>query len=127
AAVRRLRDKDIKCLSLYRVLKLGLGLVEPLVGEPAVDLELGLALAARCTAAGAAAAAALAVEVTPHAGQARDRVFQAGQLHLQPRLAGLRAHVEDVEDDLMAIDHRDAALLLPGALLRRAQLVVKDD
>jgi hypothetical protein len=76
--------------------------------------------------------------VAPHPGQSRVRVLHLRQLDLQLRLVRLGARGEDVEDQLRAVQHLDAALVAVAArrlvddLLQRADLtgrkvVVEDD
>jgi len=110
--------------------ELGLDAVEAFVGEAAVGFELGFALASSggsATTAGATGGTALTVEVGPHAGEAGDGVFEAGEFDLEAGFAGAGAHVEDVEDDLMAVDDAEFGVGLPGALLGGGELVVDDD
>jgi len=108
----------------------GLDAVEAFVGEAAVGFELGLALAPSgggTSATGSAGGTALAVEVGPHAGEAGDRILEAGEFDLKPSLSSAGAHVEDVEDDLMAVDDAEFGIGFPSALLGRGELVIDDD
>ena len=90
--------------------------------KTSVKLELALAAAAL-----GYAAAALSVEVRPSAVQARKRVFEPCKLHLKPRLAGLCAGGEDVQDDLLSVDDFEIRAVLPIALLCGRKLVVEND
>jgi hypothetical protein len=86
-----------------------------------VLLELAFAFAFR------ADAAALLAEVAPGASEARQRIRHAGEVHLNARFAGLGPGAENIENDLLAIRDGHAGELLPVSLLRRAQLVVKNE
>ena len=70
--------------------------------EPAVFFELGFAGAAQ------ADAAFVARQVGPHLPEPRQRVFELGQLDLEPGLGRAGPGREDVEDELAAIEHLDA-------------------
>ena len=59
-------------------------------------------------------------QVGPHLPQARQGVFELGQLDLQPGLDGAGAGGEDVEDQLAAVEHLDLGGLFQVADLRRA-------
>ena len=89
--------------------------------ETAVRLELGLARAAH------ADAAAELLEVGPHARQPRQRVLELRELHLHLGLGAARAHGEDVEDQLGAVDDALADLALEVLALRRREFIVEDD
>ena len=56
----------------------------------------------------------------------RQRVFELGQFHLQPRFDGLRTGGEDVENHLAAVEHLDAERLLEIAGLCRREIVIED-
>ena len=89
--------------------------------ESAVGLELTLARPARPDTA------AQALEVLPHASHAREVVFELRELDLELAFGRPRVLSEDVEDQLRAVDHARAELVLERALLRRAELVVGDE
>ena len=59
--------------------------------------------------------------------QARQGVFQLGQLDLQAGLGGAGARGEDVEDQLAAVEDFDLGRFFQVANLRRRQIVVEDD
>ena len=63
----------------------------------------------------------------PHAGQARQGVFHAGQCHLEPRLACACTKIENIEDHLLPVDHGEAGEFLPIALLPGRKGLVKDE
>jgi hypothetical protein len=86
-----------------------------------VLLELAFAFAFR------ADAAPLLAEVAPGAGEPRERIRHAGEVHLDARFAGLGARAENIEDDLLAIRDRHPGELLPVSLLRRTQLIVENE
>src|SRR5581483_4252344 len=98
---------------LLQLLELALEEADLLGDVAPVELELRLA-----RAAGLAQAAALALEVGPAAHQARREVLQVGELDLELAFARLRALREDLEDELGAVEHAQAELLLQVALLR---------
>ena len=77
--------------------------------EAAVLFELRLAGAAQ------ADAALVARQVRPHLLQARQRVFELGQLDLQPGLRRAGPRGEDVEDQLAAVEDLDAGRFLQVA------------
>ena len=93
-----------------------------LADEPAVLFELRLA-----GAADADAAAVIPRQVGPHLLQPRQRVFQLGQLDLQPGLRRAGPGGEDVEDQLAAVEDLDAGRLFQVADLGRGEVVVEDD
>ena len=88
--------------------------------EPTIGFEL------RLTGATHADAAAELLEVGPHAREARQRVFELGELHLHARLGAARPHREDVQNEFGAVDHALAHLLLEVLALRGGKLVVED-
>src|SRR5690606_1379572 len=79
--------------------ELSLQPIQPLAGSPPADLEGGLAGTPTADAAGEAAE-----RVVP-LSQARQRVLELRQLHLQLAVPGLRSLSEDVQDELTAVDH----------------------
>jgi hypothetical protein len=88
-----------------------------------VHLELGLARVALHRAT-----AALAVEVRPEAAQARQLLLESSQLDLQHCLARLGSGGEDVQDDLLAVNHaKSRCILFPITLLGWRERVIKDD
>ena len=87
----------------------------------AVEFDLLLA-----RAAGLAEAAALALEVRPAAHQARRKVLELRQFHLQLAFVGLGALREDAQDQFGAVEDLAAEFLLEVALLARRQRVVED-
>ena len=91
------------------------------IDEAAVFFQLRFAGAARADAAAGAA------EVAPHLPQARQGVFELGQLDLQACLDGAGARGEDVEDQLAAVEHFDVGRFFEVAHLRRRQVVVEND
>jgi hypothetical protein len=86
-----------------------------------VLLELALAFAFRTDAA------ALLAEVTPGAGEARERILHPREIDLDARLAGVGAGAEDIEDDFLPVGDGNAGELFPIALLRRAELVIENE
>ena len=58
-------------------------------------------------------------------GQARQQVTELRQLHLQAPLAGARASRKDIQNELRAIEHLDAQLVLEISLLRGSEIVVE--
>src|SRR3954470_24891036 len=117
-AHRRPRGLDLAQLAAQRG--------DPVAGETAVGLELGLAGAAGADAA-LAAAGAEALEVRPQAAHAGEVVLELGELDLELALRALRVPGEDVEDDRGAVDDRHPELLLEVAPLARRELVVDRD
>lgn len=110
--------------------QLGFDPVEAFVGESTVSFKLGFAFTAssgHATTTRAAGGAALSIKVGPHPSQAGDGVFEAGEFDLETRFLGAGAHVEDVEDDLVAIDDADVGVGFPSALLGGGEFVVDDD
>ncbi len=99
---------------------------DPVAGEAAVGLDLGLARAPGADAA-VHAACAEALEVGPQPPHAGHVVFELGQLDLQLALGRVGVVGEDVEDHRGAVDHRHAERRLQVALLPRRQLVVAGD
>ncbi len=99
---------------------------DPVAGEPAIGLDLGLARSSRADAA-VHAAGAEPLEVGPQASHAGEVVLELGQLDLE--LAGGAVGVvgEDVEDDRGPVDDRHAEGALEVALLPRGELVVAGD
>ena len=98
-----------------------LHLLDALADDPAVGLQLALA-----GAAGADAAAACA-KVGPQAREARQLVFELGELHLEAPLVGLRVLGEDVEDQPAAVDDLGVEQAFEGLLLAGRELVVRDE
>ena len=103
-------------------LQFGFDVVDALAHEPPVGFELALALALA-----AEAAALLAAEVPPGPREPGQGILHAREFDLEPRLPRPGATVENVQDDLLAVDHGQAAEFLPFALLAGGQLVVEDD
>ena len=101
--------------------ELGLQILDPVRHQPAVFFELLFAGPAH------ADAALVTRQVGPHPLEPGHRVFELGQLDLEVGLVRPGMGGEDVEDDLGAVDHLDAELLLEVPRLRRAQVVVEDD
>src|SRR5438270_4323197 len=87
----------------------------------AVGLELGFA-----GSAGADAAAELR-HLDTASGEARQHVFELCKFDLQLAFAGTGVAGKDVEDQLGAIDDAGLHDLLDVALLRRREVVVKED
>lgn len=115
---------------LFDFFEFGFDAVEAFVGESAVGFELGFAFAtggSHATAAGATGGAALTVKVGPHAGEPGDGIFEAGELDLEAGLFSSGAHVEDVEDDFVAVNDAEVGVGFPGALLAWGEFVVDDD
>ena len=102
---------------LQRVLEL----VDALAHPAAVDLELRLARSP------AADAARQARHGRAFAEEARQQVFQLGQLDLELAFAGLGALGENVQDQLRAVDDLDLHLVGDRTDLARVQLLVEDD
>ena len=71
--------------------------------------------------------ATLARKVGPRAGEARQRVLHSSEGDLQDRLPGVGPVSEDLEDDLLAIDHRHVGHFLPIALLGGRERRVEHD
>ena len=94
---------------------------DPVAGEAAVGLDLGLARAP------GADPAPEPLEVGPQAPHPRQVVLELGQLDLELALGRVGVVGEDVEDDRGAVDHRHAQRRLEVALLARRQLVVAGD
>jgi hypothetical protein len=93
-----------------------------LVAEPAlVLLQLTFAFTP------AADPAALSDQVTPGAGQARERILGAGQLDLKTGFTGLGTACKNIENDFLPVDDRAARQRLPISLLRWGELVVEDN
>jgi len=89
--------------------------------EAAVLLELRFAFTAE------GALAALAGEVGPGAGEARERIFLAGERDLEHGLPGVGALGENLEDDLLPVDDGEVGEFFPVALLSGRKVVVEDD
>ena len=99
---------------------------DPVAGEAAVGLDLGLARAPGADAA-VHPPGAEPLEVGPQPPHPRQVVLELGQLDLQLALGGMGMVGEDVEDHRRAVDHRHAQRRLEVALLARRQLVVAGD
>src|ERR1035437_6414747 len=89
--------------------------------EAPVGFELRFARAAH------ADATAELLEMRPHPREPRQGILELRQLHLHPALRAPRAHGEDVEDELGAVDHALADFLLEVLSLAWGELVVEDD
>ena len=83
------------------LLQFGLDVVDALAHQPAVGFELAFALALA-----AQTAALLAAEVAPRPRQPGQGIFHAREFHLEPRFPRPGAPVENIQDDLLAVDHR---------------------
>ena len=94
---------------------------DPVAGEAAVGLDLGLARAP------GADPAAEPLEVGPQPPHPRQVVLELGQLDLELALGRVGVVGEDVEDHRGAVDHRHPQRRLQVALLARRQLVVAGD
>ena len=105
-----------------------LAAVDAHVGEPAVHFDLLLTHAAgRAAARSAAGAAAFTVKVAPHPGEPGQGVLHAGEFDLQAGLLGVGALGENIENDLLAVDHAEVGEFFPLALLGGREAVVDDD
>jgi hypothetical protein len=69
----------------------------------------------------------LATQVAPHLLEARKRILELGQLHLEAGFHSLGASGEDVEDQLTAIQNLHASRFLQVSRLCRRQIVIEDD
>ena len=58
-------------------------------------------------------------------GQARQQIAEPRQLDLQTPLAGARTSRKDIQNELGAIEHLDAQLVLEISLLRGSEIVVE--
>ena len=72
-------------------------------------------------------ASTLLPKMAPSTGESRQRVGHARQIHLDLRLTGLCPSTEDIEDDLLTVDHGDLGEIFPVALLCGGEFVVEDD
>ena len=118
---RRSRPRRGGLALLADLLDALLHLRDPGPDDPPVGLELALAGAPR------ADPAAGPRQVRPQPRQARQLVFELGELDLEAALVGLGVEREDVEDQPAAVDDLDVEQLLEGALLGGRQLVVGDE
>ena len=84
-----------------------------------LELALTLALGANSST--------LFAKVAPGPGEPRQRIRHTGKVHLDLRLACLSPRAEDIENDLLTVDHRHLGQGLPVALLGGGQLIVEDD
>ena len=98
----------------------GAEIVDPLLDEPAIDLELFLA---RPTHADPHLEAR---QMGPQLLEPRQRILQLRQLHRQAGLVGAGPRGEDVEDHLGAVKNLRLQLLLEVADLGRREVVVED-
>ena len=121
AYIRRSRPRDAVVALLADLLDAVLHLRDPGPDDPSVGLELALAGTSR------ADAAAGPREVGPQARQARQLVFELGELDLEAALVGLGVQGEDVEDQPAAVDDLDVEQALERLLLAGRQLVVGDE
>jgi len=101
--------------------ELGLDVGEAGLDLAAVGFELGFA-----GAAGADAAAELRHGATP-TGEARELVFELGELDLELAFAGFGVAGEDVQDELGAVDDVAGEARLDVAELRGGEVVVEED
>ncbi len=137
AGVRVARERDgwdRRCLAsrahrlpaLLDVAKLSPQSGDPVAGEAAVRLDLGLARAP-CADAAVHAPCAEPFEVRPQAAHPGEVVFELRQLDLELPLGRVRVVGEDVEDHRGPVDHRHVERRLEVSLLAWRQLVVTGD
>ena len=99
---------------------------DPVAGQTAVGLDLGLARAPGADPA-VDTSRAEALEVRPQPPHPREVVLELRELDLELALGGVSMRGEDVEDDRRPVDHRDAERGLEVALLAGRELVVAGD
>src|SRR6185437_12418401 len=93
----------------------------PLAEEPPVGLELRLAGSPE------ADAAFLPLEVSPAAHEAGREMFQLRELDFELAFEASRALREDVENQLITIEHAPPGVLLEVALLARRERMIDED
>jgi len=64
--------------------------------------------------------------VRPHPSQARELIFELGQLHLEAAFVRLGMQREDVQDEARPVDHLGVDGFFECALLGRRELIVGD-